>query len=321
MARRTDGTAARSADVHRPVRHRRAVSGLSVRRARWPDGFRCAGCGHGEAYAIRRRLIDECAACGKQHSLLAGHHLRADQDRPGALVPRHLPGDLEQGRHRRHRAAAADGLRQLPDRLELAAQDPQGDGPARTASRWPTGSRPTRPIVGGAKPGKRGPRRRRQDAGRRCGRGRPRQGPRAAGSAGCGSPPCPTPRPRASKASSPPTSPSRPPSPPTAGPAMPACRPRATPTSRSISAAPGATPRCACPAIHLVFGLAKRWLLGTHHGAVSAKHLPAYLDEYVFRFNRRTAKSISHRFARLVEQAVLTPARHLPRHRRHPAPA
>ena len=37
------------------------------------------------------------------------------------------------------------------------------------------------------------------------------------------------------------------------------------------------------PAIHLVFGLAKRWLLGTHHGAVSNKHLQAYLDEYVFR--------------------------------------
>ncbi len=58
------------------------------------------------------------------------------------------------------------------------------------------------------------------------------------------------------------------------------------------------------PAIHLVFGLAKRWLLGTHHGAVSSKHLPAYLDEFIFRFNRRTAKSISHRFARLIEHAV-----------------
>ena len=58
------------------------------------------------------------------------------------------------------------------------------------------------------------------------------------------------------------------------------------------------------PAIHLVFGLAKRWLLGTHHGAVSAKHLPAYLDEFVFRFNRRTAKSISHRFARVIEHAI-----------------
>ena len=71
------------------------------------------------------------------------------------------------------------------------------------------------------------------------------------------------------------------------------------------------------PAIHLVFGLAKRWLLGTHHGAVSTKHLPAYLDEFVFRFNRRTAKSISHRFARLIEHAVADPAHHLPRPHRH----
>ena len=46
---------------------------------------------------------------------------------------------------------------------------------------------------------------------------------------------------------------------------------------------------------------------GTHHGAVSKKHLPAYLDEYVFRFNRRTAKNLSHRFARVIQHAVLTP--------------
>jgi transposase-like protein len=56
-----------------------------------------------------------------------------------------------------------------------------------------------------------------------------------------------------------------------------------------------------------VFGLAKRWLLGTHHGAVSKKHLSAYLDEFVFRFNRRTAKSIAHRFARLIEHAMQIP--------------
>src|SRR4051812_9460105 len=60
------------------------------------------------------------------------------------------------------------------------------------------------------------------------------------------------------------------------------------------------------PGIHLVFSLVKRWLLGTHHGAVSEKHLPAYLDEYVFRFNRRTATLVSHGFARLIEQAVKT---------------
>ena len=61
------------------------------------------------------------------------------------------------------------------------------------------------------------------------------------------------------------------------------------------------------PAIHLVFSLAKRWLLGTHHGAVRPKHLQHYLDEFVFRFNRRKAKAISHGFARLIQHAVKTP--------------
>jgi len=37
---------------------------------------------------------------------------------------------------------------------------------------------------------------------------------------------------------------------------------------------------------HLIFSNLKAWLLGTHHG-VSAQHLPAYLNEFVFRFNRR----------------------------------
>src|SRR3954453_16191482 len=41
-------------------------------RARWPEGFRCAGCGHERAYSHKLRLIEECAACGRQHSLLAG---------------------------------------------------------------------------------------------------------------------------------------------------------------------------------------------------------------------------------------------------------
>ena len=40
------------------------------------------------------------------------------------------------------------------------------------------------------------------------------------------------------------------------------------------------------PMIHIVFSNLKTWRLGTHHG-VSQQHLPAYLNEYVFRFNRR----------------------------------
>jgi transposase-like protein len=40
------------------------------------------------------------------------------------------------------------------------------------------------------------------------------------------------------------------------------------------------------PMIHIVFGNLDAWLLGSHHG-VSPKHLQAYLNEFVFRFNRR----------------------------------
>jgi ISXO2 transposase-like protein len=41
------------------------------------------------------------------------------------------------------------------------------------------------------------------------------------------------------------------------------------------------------PAVHRVASLLKRWLLGTHQGSVAEQHLDAYLDEFVFRFNRR----------------------------------
>ncbi len=47
----------------------------------------------------------------------------------------------------------------------------------------------------------------------------------------------------------------------------------------------------ATPIAHLVASLLKRWLLGTHQGAVSPEHLPYYLDEFTFRFNRRTSRS------------------------------
>ena len=45
------------------------------------------------------------------------------------------------------------------------------------------------------------------------------------------------------------------------------------------------------PRVHRVISLLKRWLIGTHQGAVSHKHLDYYLDEFTFRFNRRRSKS------------------------------
>src|SRR3954469_8324979 len=41
-------------------------------KARWPDGFRCSACGHDDAYALKTKIVYECVACRKQHSLLAG---------------------------------------------------------------------------------------------------------------------------------------------------------------------------------------------------------------------------------------------------------
>jgi len=60
------------------------------------------------------------------------------------------------------------------------------------------------------------------------------------------------------------------------------------------------------PHVHLIISLLKRWLLGTHQGAVSDKHIQAYLDEYVFRFNRRKAAKRGLLFYRLLEGAVST---------------
>jgi transposase-like protein len=62
------------------------------------------------------------------------------------------------------------------------------------------------------------------------------------------------------------------------------------------------------PRVHRVASLLKRWLLGTHQGAVSRKHLPYYLDEFTFRFNRRRSKSRGKLFFRLMQQATSTPA-------------
>ncbi len=58
------------------------------------------------------------------------------------------------------------------------------------------------------------------------------------------------------------------------------------------------------PHVHLVISLIKRWLMGTHQGAVSSKHLSYYLDEYAFRFNRRLSTHRGKLFFRLMQQAI-----------------
>jgi transposase-like protein len=58
------------------------------------------------------------------------------------------------------------------------------------------------------------------------------------------------------------------------------------------------------PRVHRVASLLKRWLMGTHQGAVAQEHLDYYLDEFTFRFNRRRSANRGKLFYRLVQQAV-----------------
>jgi transposase-like protein len=271
-------------------------------QARWPDGFRCAGCGHDRAWAHKARLIDECAACGKQHSLLAGTMF--EQTKTGLarwflaifLVTASKGGisamELKRQMGFASYQTAWSWLHKIrkamvrPDRAPLAAR-------VEADETYVGGPRPGRPgrgaagktKVAGAIESGRGKAR-----GRRLGRlrlavvadasARSLEGFLA-------------------------TAVARPATVATDGwsgyGGLTAAGYGHEPVNLATSWGDAAL---RLPAIHLVFGLAKRWLLGTHHGAVGAKHLSAYLDEFVFRFNRRTARCISHRFARVIEHAV-----------------
>ena len=272
---------------------------------RWPTGFCCTGCGHGVAWQHRRRLIDECAACGKQHSLLAGTIF--EQTKTGLarwflaiwLVTSSKGGISAMELQRQMGFASYQTAWSWLHKIRKAMVRPERQPLAARVEADET-------LVGGAKPGKPGrgatgktvvagavESGRRQGRGRRLGRLRLQAVADASAAslegflAGNVAPPAAVS---------------------TDGWQGYAGLGRAGYDHQPINLTAGwGDAVLRLPAIHLVFGLAKRWLLGTHHGAVSTKHLQAYLDEYVFRFNRRTAKSISHRFARLIEHAVATP--------------
>ena len=98
--------------------------------------------------------------------------------------------------------------------------------------------------------------------------------------------------------------------------------------SQRAARARGEDPGELLPAVHRVASLAKRWLLGTHQGSVEETHLQSYLDEFVFRFNRRRSHSRGLVFYRVLESPSATnrcatgtwprtrsPRRSHPRHR------
>ena len=74
--------------------------------------------------------------------------------------------------------------------------------------------------------------------------------------------------------------------------------------SQRAARAAGEDPGALLPAVHRVASLIKRWLLGTHQGAVNPAHLPNYMNEFVFRFNHRNSRSRGLVFYRLLQLAV-----------------
>ena len=274
-------------------------------RARWPEGFCCGGCGHDRAYSHKKRLIEECRACGKQHSILAGTIFEQTKtglarwflaiflvtSSKGGISAMELQRQMGFGSygtawswlHKIRRAMVVPGRKPLRDRVEADETYVGGPRPGK-----PGRGAAGKALVAGAVESGRGKAR-----GRRLGRLRLAIVADASANNLGGFL------------------------------AQNIAKPAAVATDgwsgygRLADAGYAHQPinlssswgdaALRLPAIHLVFGLAKRWLLGTHHGAVRPKHLQAYLDEYVFRFNRRTARSVAHRFARLIEQAVKTP--------------
>jgi transposase-like protein len=76
------------------------------------------------------------------------------------------------------------------------------------------------------------------------------------------------------------------------------------PRSQRAARARGDDPGELLPGVHRIASLVKRWLLGTHQGSVDDAHLQSYLDEFVFRFNRRRSRSRGMLFYRVMELAV-----------------
>lgn len=60
------------------------------------------------------------------------------------------------------------------------------------------------------------------------------------------------------------------------------------------------------PRINIVTALLKRWILGTHQGRLDVKHMDSYLEEFAFRFNRRTSNARGLLFQRVIENSFKT---------------
>jgi transposase-like protein len=265
-------------------------------RLRWPEGFRCPQCGHEKAWPLREVLL-QCASCGYQSSVTAGTIFQ-DTRKPLMLWFRAIWWVTSQ-----KNGASAMGLQRV-----------LGLGSYKTAWTWlhklrramvrPGRDRLTGTIevdetyLGGLEEGVRGRQTESkalivvaaQEDGNRIGRIRMRRIPDASAQS-----------------------------------LMPFVRDAIAPGSlvhtdgwqgylpleengyqHRVTFLRGKKESASelMPRVHRVVSLLKRWLLGTHQGAVSHEHLDYYLDEFTFRFNRRTSRSRGKLFFRLLQQAV-----------------
>jgi hypothetical protein len=74
--------------------------------------------------------------------------------------------------------------------------------------------------------------------------------------------------------------------------------------NQAAARALGEDPGTLLPGVHRSAALVKRWLADTHQGRVEAAHLPNYLNEFVFRFNRRRSRARGLLFYRVLQLAV-----------------
>src|SRR5438309_7408071 len=255
-------------------------------KARWPDGFRCSACGHDDAYALRTKVVHECVACRKQHSLLAGTIFEQTKtglakwflaiylvtSSKGGIAATELQRQLGFGSygtawswlHKLRKAMVRPDRQPLAERVEADETYVGGPRPGKRG-RGAAG----KTLAGGAVEAGRGKAR-----GRRLGRLRLAAQPDASAESLEAF--------LAAHVAEPATV--------------------ATDGWRGYLGLPAAgydhepinlgaawgDAALRLPGIHLVFGLAKRRRLSTRHGAAGEKHLPACRAEYASRFNRRT---------------------------------
>lgn len=261
---------------------------------RWPEGFRCPRCGHGRSWSMARGLY-ECCACGRQTSVTAGTIFQ-DTRKPLALwfravwhVTSQKSGCSALGLQRVLGLGSYDTAWAWLHKLRRAMVRPGRDRLSGTVE-------VDEIFVGGKRGGLRGRGAQgksivlvaAQEDGRRIGRIRLGRIPDFTGEA-LG---------QAIQAFVEPGSVVRTDGLPAYGGV------KGLGYVHEVIRNEGEQGLDPLPRVHRVAALLKRWMLGTHQGAIRPSHLDYYLDEFTFRFNRRTSRSRGKLFYRLLQHAV-----------------